>query len=283
MNCKDVARALSEESRLTFQAQDHVRSCNRCQELVRSLDSSVPVDPPSPATLRQIAEGMATNLRPVRPVAPARYFLGAFVSIFVSIVALSVYRMGAFAIAVLTPLQTAAILSALAISTGLLAYSLVHQMIPGDRHRIAPRLLPARITISLTIAIAVLFQFQHEQTFWRNAWACIRAGTPIGILAAVLFWVVLRRGAVLSPSMTGAATGLLAGLVGTSVLEIHCPNLDAWHILVSHLGVAMLCALAGLVTGLRAEIIGGRSVHRSNQEYRHQQLPFEEKRKGDVG
>ena len=261
MNCQDVARALSEESRLPLQAQDHMRSCNRCQELVLSLESPVPLDPPSPATLRQIEEGMTTNLRPVRPVAPARYFLGAFVGIFVSIVALGVYRLGAFAIAVMTPLQTAAILSTLAIGTGLLASSLVHQMVPGSRHRISPGLLPVGITISLIVAIAVLFQFQHERDFWGNAWACIRAGIPIGVLAAVPFWLVLRRGAILSPSMTGAATGLLAGLVGASVLEIHCPNLDAWHILVSHVGLAILCALAGLFTGLTAEAIGGRSIH----------------------
>jgi hypothetical protein len=34
-----------------------------------------------------------------------------------------------------------------------------------------------------------------------------------------------------------------------SVLEVHCANLHASHILVSHLGVAMLCALASLVIG----------------------------------
>ncbi len=256
MNCNDIDMALSEESQLPLQAQEHVRSCNRCQELVSALNMSVPVDPPSPATLRQIAEGLATNLRPVRPVAPARYFFGSLVGIFVSIVAFGVYRMGAFAIAVMTPLQTAAILSALAISTGLLAYSLVHQMVPGSRHRISPRLLPVGIMISLIIAIAVLFQFQHERNFWGNAWACNGAGTSVAVLAAVPFWLVLRRGAILSPSVTGAATGLLAGLVGTSVLEIHCPNLGAWHILVSHLGVAILCALAGLVIGLANEVKG---------------------------
>jgi hypothetical protein len=108
----------------------------------------------------------------------------------------------------------------------------------------------------LAVVIAVLFQFQREQHFWGNAWACIRAGTSIGALAAVPFWLMLRRGAVLSPIMSGAATGLLAGLVGTSVLEFHCPNLDAWHILVSHLGVAMLCALAGLLIGLAVEVKG---------------------------
>jgi hypothetical protein len=250
MNCNDVDRALSEDPRLPLQAKDHVNSCNRCQELIRALNVPVPADSPSPATLRQIAEGIAADLRPVRPVAKARYFFGAFLAIFVSIVALGACRMGAFAFAVMTPLQTAAILSALAISIGLLAYSLVHQMVPGSRHRIPPRLLPVGITIALAIAIVILFQFQHERNFWANGWACIRAGIPIDVLAAVPFWLLLRRGAVLSPGMTGAATGLLAGLVGTSVLEIHCPNLDAWHILVSHLGVAILCALAGLVIGL---------------------------------
>jgi hypothetical protein len=258
MKCNDVDRALSAELQLPPQAEDHVRSCNRCQELIGAFNTPVPVDPPSPATLRQIVEGIATNLRPVRPVAPARYFFGAFVGIFACIVVLGVYRMGACAVAVMTPLQTLAMLSALAISAGLLAYSLVLQMVPGSRHTIPPRFLPVGITIALTIAVVVLFQIQHERNFWGNGWACIRAGIPLGVLAAVPFWLVLRRGAVLSPSMTGAATGLLAGLVGTSVLEIHCPNLDAWHVLVSHLGVAMLCALAGLVTGLCVEIIGRR-------------------------
>lgn len=64
--------------------------------------------------------------------------------------------------AVMTPLQTAAILAVLAISTGLLVYSLVHQMIPGSRQIVSPKLLPVAITISLTIAMAVLIQFQHE-------------------------------------------------------------------------------------------------------------------------
>jgi hypothetical protein len=256
MNCNDLAKALSEEPQLPLEAQEHVKSCKRCQTLVNTLNTPVATEPLSPAILQQIAEGIAINLRPVIPVAPAGHFFGAFAVIFVSIVALCVYRMRALAIAVMTPLEAVATLTALAVSTGLVAYSLAHQMIPGSRHRISPRLLPVGIGVLLTIVIAVLFQFQHEQNFWGHAWPCIRVGTPIGVLAAVPFWVILRRGAILSPSMTGATTGLLAGLVGTSVLEIHCPNLDAWHILISHLGVAMLCALAGLSIGLAIEIKG---------------------------
>jgi Negative regulator of sigma F len=63
-----------------------------------------------------------------------------------------------------------------------------------------------------------------------------------------------RRGAILYPAMTGAATGLIAGLVGTSVLEIHCPNLNGWHTMVWHLGVAVVCSIAGLGLGLKSEM-----------------------------
>jgi hypothetical protein len=229
---------------------------------VRALNVAVPAGRPSLATLRQIEQGIAADLRPVRPVAPKSYVFAALVVIFACFVAVGVSRLGAFAIRFMSPLQVGVILGTLAISTALLAYSLVNQMVPGSRHRIPPSLLPVGIMSALTVAIAVLFQFQHERAFLPNAWACLRAGIPLGALAAVPLWLVLRRGAILSPRMTGAATGLLAGLVGTSALEVHCPNLDAWHILVSHLGVAVLGAMAGLVVAFVFEIVATRAIGR---------------------
>jgi hypothetical protein len=256
MKCNEINRALIEGALalpLTPEARDHVNNCERCRQLVGALSVPVSEASPSPATLLQIERGLVADLRPVQPIAPKRYFFAYLVAIFICVVAVGVYRIGAFALAVMSPLQAGAILGALTVSTGLLAYSLVNQMVPGSRHRIPPALLPLGITISLAIAIAVLFQFQHEQNFWPRSWECIRAGTPIGALAAVPLWLVLRRGAILSPRITGAATGLLAGLVGTTALEIHCPILDARHILVSHLGVAVLGTMAGFFFGLAAE------------------------------
>jgi hypothetical protein len=256
MNCKDIDQALISArlpSLLPREAEDHLRTCARCRDLVGALSGPVTEGAPSSTTLRQIERGLVADLRPVNPIAPRRYFFASLVVIFLCAVAIGVYRIGAFALAVMSPVQAGVILGALTISTGLLAYSLVNQMVPGSRHRIPPGFLPLGITILLAIAIAVLFQFQHEQNFWTRSWACIRTGTPIGALAAVPLWLVLRRGAILSPSMTGAATGLFAGLIGTTALEIHCPNLDARHILVSHLGVAVLGTMAGLLFGLAAE------------------------------
>jgi len=269
MNCRDVGHALLEKSvtaNLSAEAQEHVNGCKRCQELVQALNSPPGAGLPSPATLRQIEQRMVADLRPVRPVAPAQYLFAAFASIFILVVALGVYRIGAFAFAMMSRLQAAVILSALAISAGLLTYSLIHQMIPGSRHSIPPNLLSFGIIISLMVVIAALFQFQHEQNFWANGWTCIRAGTPIGFLAAVPFWLVLRKGTVLSPRPTGATTGLLAGLTGTSALEMHCPNMDAWHILVSHLGVAVLGVMAGLLIGHIAEIADSRAFSRPSAD-----------------
>lgn len=267
MNCHDVDRALIEfdgSPAVPFpaQAQDHVRSCQRCQELLGALIPSIDEGATSPTSLHQIERRILADLRPVRPLARRSYFFAAFALIFGSCVALGVYRMGAFALAIMSPFQAWIILSVLAISSGSMAYSLTNQMAPGSRHRIPPRLLAYGILILMTVAIVTLFQFQHKGDFWARNWGCIRAGTPIALLAALPFWLVLRRGAVLQPVITGGATGLLAGLVGTSVLEIHCPNLDAGHALFSHLGVSVLCAIAGLGIGLVAEIIGRRSVDR---------------------
>jgi hypothetical protein len=253
MNCNDINQALIDGTPLSLAVEAHLTSCARCRELIRALSWPVPEALPPQETLRQIERGIVADLRPVRPIASKRKILAVLIAIFVSIVAIGVFRIGAFALGVMSELQASVILSTLAISAGLLAYSVVNQMVPGSSHRIAPGLLPFGITILLAIAIAVLFQFQDEQNFWAKSWACIRAGTPLGALAAIPLWFVLRRGAILSPAMTGAATGLLAGLIGTTALEIHCPILEARHILVGHLGVAVLGAITGFVFGLGAE------------------------------
>jgi hypothetical protein len=47
----------------------------------------------------------------------------------------------------------------------------------------------------------------------------LKAGLPYAIPAALLFWLILRRGAILSPRIAGATTGMLAGLVAPLCLK----------------------------------------------------------------
>jgi negative regulator of sigma F NrsF-like protein len=258
MTGRDVERTLFEHKKpvaaeLPAQVQEHLLTRDRCRDFVRTLSPSVADDAPSPEILRQIERTLALDLRSVRPLAPARYFFAAFAGIFILIVAVGIYHLGAFAMSVMSSLQSIATLGTLAAGAGLLAYSLAHQMVPGSRHRVPPNLSPAVVIGLSALVIAGLFQFQHERDFWGSGWACLRAGTPLGLLAAVPFWLLLRQGALLAPRITGAAMGLLSGLVGTSTLGIHCPILNASHILIWHLGIALLGAVVGLAAGFAGE------------------------------
>jgi hypothetical protein len=170
--------------------------------------------------------------------------------IFLCAVAFGVSRIGAFALAAMSPLQAAVMLAMVCGGVALAAYSLVSQIIPGSLHRIRPHILPLAVILSLALATGVLFQFQHERNFWATSWRCIGTGAKFGALAAVPVWLVARRGAVLSPITTNLACGLFAGLVGTAVQEIHCPILDAWHILFAHLGVPILFSVLAIAAGL---------------------------------
>jgi hypothetical protein len=132
---------------------------------------------------------------------------------------------------------------------------MVQQMFPGSRRYLSPALLPAGTFVCLTLVLAALFEVGHSGRFIRDGIPCFEAGIPYAIPGAVLFWLILRRGAILSPRATGVICGALAGLIGVSVLEVHCSNFDLRHILVWHLGVGVAGALAGLMVGWVGQIM----------------------------
>ena len=109
MNCRDVERSLIEHEKsgaapLPAQVQKHVLTCNRCAEFMRALNPSIMADAPAPEILRQLEDTLTAGLRPVRPLAPARYFYAAFAVIFILIVAAGVYRRGASGISAMSAL-----------------------------------------------------------------------------------------------------------------------------------------------------------------------------------
>ena len=89
---------------------------------------------------------------------------------------------------------------------------------------------------------------------------CLKIGTACAAASALLFWLALRRGFSLHPVAHGTTAGLLAGLVGITVLEVYCPYLDRFHIFVSHIGVAVIAALAGAAFGWIKEKARFRAV-----------------------
>jgi hypothetical protein len=77
---------------------------------------------------------------------------------------------------------------------------------------LSPLALPAVISIGLAFVIAVSFQRHEERSFVATGVICMKSGLAYSVPAALLLWMLLRRGAVLFPKLAGAAAGGLAGL-----------------------------------------------------------------------
>ncbi|MBV9744625.1 MAG: DUF1109 family protein [Acidobacteriia bacterium] len=270
VHCDVVRRTLMTESSATGlppDIQEHLKSCNRCQQFLGAYYTAGRGDLPSQHTLSQIERSVLAGLRPVRPVRPARDIFAPLMILFLAVVALGVYDFGAFALRVMSPLEAGVMLGSLIAGSWVMATTVASQVIPGSQYRAAPQLLPLAVLLVLASVILALFPLLQERSFWQNAWACIKKGTPVGMLAGALFWLILRRFAVLTRVMTGAAAGLLAGLAGESTLQIYCPNMDKLHILVSHLGVAVLCTIGGLLIGFVAELMATRGIAKAVHVY----------------
>jgi hypothetical protein len=78
---------------------------------------------------------------------------------------------------------------------------------------------------------------------------CLRAGTIAAVPAGIGSWLVLRRGFAVRPVEAALAAGTLAGLAGLTMLELHCPNFHAMHVMVWHTAVVPVSAVAGAVIG----------------------------------
>jgi hypothetical protein len=142
---------------------------------------------------------------------------------------------------------------ALAVCGALLAFSLAADMSPGS-HRPAPSVvLTGGILLSLAAIFCVLLPYHTETSFWVPSGKCLQLGVAFAVPTALLAWALLGRGAALSPAINGAAAGLLGGLAGLAVLEIHCPDHNLPHVLVAHWGTALVCTAVGLAVGVLIE------------------------------
>ena len=142
-------------------------------------------------------------------------------------------------------LQVSVDFTLLGISILVVALALAKQMAPGSQQAAPAWAFIVTPLLALLAAVVLLFGYRWSPNFWPRAFACWEIGVACAALSAPLFWLVLRRGFSLTPVSQGAMTGLLAGFVGVTVLEIHCPNLDRMHIADGHIGAAVTALLVG--------------------------------------
>jgi hypothetical protein len=205
-----------------------------------------------PALLDRIAGSIGSPLRPVSPLPPAWVLASGLILICASIALAGAARAGIYGIPKLSVLERALIFPALGIFIWVAATACVAEFIPGSRRRVAPGVLLGAGSLALVAVFAVLFHDYRIDRFVSQGVVCLAAGLFHAIPAAFASWLLLRRGFAVNSVAAGLVMGILAALAGVTMLELHCPNLQAFHVIVWHTAVIPVSGAAGALPGLRS-------------------------------
>jgi hypothetical protein len=201
-----------------------------------------------PAVLARITNSIHTSLRPVRS-APTWVLAGGLFLLCAAVAVAGAAWSGFAGFEALSPGARVIILSILALLAWIVSRELVSQWTPGSRRDLAPGALIASACGILLCVFALLFTDSHSEHWLAAGLACLSMGVLHAIPAAVLATWLLRRGLAVAPVAAGAIAGTLGGLSGVTVLELHCPNLDASHVVFWHVAVIPVSAALGALVG----------------------------------
>jgi hypothetical protein len=196
-----------------------------------------------------IKASVRTSLRPVRPLPPAWLLTGLIALVCAAIALAGAAHAGFFGFEKMDVFERLLICIALGALTLLTASHFVGEMIPGSKRRASAAVL-LLFTVAVMLAIfALLFRDYQTSHFVSAGLACLLTGLLFAIPAGLVSWLVLRRGFAVNPVSAGLSAGILAGLAGVAMLELHCPNFQAAHILVWHTAVVPVSGALGALLG----------------------------------
>ncbi len=214
-----------------------------------------------PALLDRVAESIGSSLRPLRPLPPAWVLAGGLALICAAVALAGAARAGFYGIQALSVLERALIFPTLGILIWLGAAVSVGEMIPGSRRRVAPGFLLGAGSLALLVVFVVLFHDYRTDHFVSHGVVCLAAGLLHAIPAALASWFLLRRGFAVNSVAAGLVVGTLAGLAGVTMLELHCANLEAPHVMLWHTAVMPVSGAAGALLGWAARFRAGSGAH----------------------
>ncbi|HEY3838500.1 MAG TPA: NrsF family protein [Bryobacteraceae bacterium] len=203
------------------------------------------------ALLDSISTAIGSNLQPTEPIgAPWRLTvslaaLAAMLAIAIALV------LGPHGVVKMDLEQGLSVFAVLGFSMLLSSTLLAAEAVPGSPRILPPWSVVASSCLALGVAFALLFHEQRTGGFVVAGMKCLVAGTVSAIPVALLSRRVLRQGFFVNRAEAGLTAGTLAGLAGVAMLEIHCPNFEAPHLLVWHIGVVLLSAALGAWVGSR--------------------------------
>jgi len=212
-----------------------------------------------PALVERVSNTVASSAHPVRALPPARVLAAGLLSIGAGFALAGAALLGLHGIARLSAPAIALIFPVLAALSWLAALAGAAEMTPGSRRPVGPALLPAAASTLLVAVFALLFHDYRMDRFVPQGIACLTAGMLLAFPAGVAGWLLVRRGYALNTVAAGMALGTLAGLAGVTMLELHCANFEAPHVMVWHTAVIPLSTVVGALAGRAVRARAGRT------------------------
>jgi hypothetical protein len=222
----------------------------RDAEIDETLDTAAGVRREVPAELlNRIADAIKPTLQPVRALPPTWVLAGGLVLISAAVALLGAARAGFQGVEALSLPARLLIFGALTLLACVAAVQLVGEWIPGSPRRLTLWGLLAMASVTLLGVFALLFHDYRIEHFVSAGLTCLATGLLHAVAAALLGWWWLRRGWVVNSVSAGLAAGVLGGLAGVTVLELHCTDFHALHVFVWHTLVVPASGAVGAFAG----------------------------------
>ena len=201
--------------------------------------------PVDPALVNRISRSILPGLQPVRPMPSAPVIVAALLLLCLGVGITGASILGMYGIRKLSFLESASVFAVVGLLACLAAGQSAAEMVPGSRRLVNPAVLAGAGCVTLIAVFALLFGGYAMDGFVKQGFPCLRAGLLHALPAGGGAWLILRRGFAVNRTAAGLAAGTLAGLAGVTMLELHCANLRAIHVMAWHVAVVPVSAVAG--------------------------------------
>ena len=248
MNCRDLKKLLAEGAPLPPQARTHASECSGCRLLLDVLEQPTP--PVSPALVNAITASFTREMVRVTPLPSDRALMWIAFGFFAAFSLLLTSAVGFRGFHVLSPAERIVYYTLICVFGLLFSASAAPALIPAAKIRIRPSAVAFACVLVIAVAAMLMFPAFSLNRFVSLGIPCLRLGCLCAALYGLLATFLVRRGFVADPKCTALYIACFGGFSGIAVLSLHCPFLNAPHIIVWHLGSMAVSAVAGAFIGL---------------------------------
>lgn len=225
---------------------------SRDPDLERELNTwaaSQPEAAVSPELQHTLQNTLKPSLTPVKAVPSQGRLIFFFLLIFVAGAAGLTTVMDKTGLRLMTGVQIAIVSAILSCGGILFAIQLAGQMIPGSKQRMSLPVVLMLCAIGVAGGLAILFPWRTSNNFVADGWPCAAMELLTAAPAALVFWLLARRGALFASAGLGAALAGAAAFLTLIPLQFQCMFQQAPHLLLWHGGAALLVIALGALIG----------------------------------